>query len=174
MAMPATMAMIVTTRTSSIRLNARAALNLERGGRRCHIRINDRPSTLMGDNMSHPATDQTHTVVFIRHTRLRAFVYSDALMGPGNLACSSRECRTFCRISACDVAHFQALRYGHRRPASRVGCGERVFHIFVALIRGIVANRAELAAENLALLPQRAVLEPQSKRPRLRKRDRIL
>jgi len=48
-----------------------------------------------------------------------------------------------------------------------------VVHIIVVLIRGIVADRAELAAENLALRQQLAVLERQSKRPRLRKRDRI-
>ena len=34
-----------------------------------------------------------------------------------------------------------------------------VVHIIVVLIRGIVADRAELAAENLALRQQLAVLE---------------
>ena len=48
-----------------------------------------------------------------------------------------------------------------------------VLTIVVVLIRGAVANRAELAAENLALRQQLAVLERKSKRPRLRKRDRI-
>jgi transposase InsO family protein len=43
----------------------------------------------------------------------------------------------------------------------------------VSLLRDIVADRAELAAENLALRQQLAILEQRSKRPRLRKRDRI-
>ncbi len=45
--------------------------------------------------------------------------------------------------------------------------------IVLVLIRGIIADRAELAAENLALRQQLAILEQCSKRPRLRKRDRI-
>ena len=48
-----------------------------------------------------------------------------------------------------------------------------VVRIVLALIRGIVADRAELAAENLALRQQLAALQYKSKRPRLRKRDRI-
>lgn len=48
-----------------------------------------------------------------------------------------------------------------------------VFHVARVLIRYIVADRAELAAENLALRQQLAVLERQAKRPRLRPRDRI-
>ncbi|MHC4064382.1 MAG: hypothetical protein ACYSUI_07765 [Planctomycetota bacterium] len=40
-------------------------------------------------------------------------------------------------------------------------------------LRALLRDRAELAAENLALREQLAVLERQSKRPRLRKRDRI-
>ncbi len=48
-----------------------------------------------------------------------------------------------------------------------------VFHLFGVLIRSIVADRAELAAENLALRQQLAILEQRSKQPRLRKRDRI-
>ena len=48
-----------------------------------------------------------------------------------------------------------------------------VFHVARVLIRYIVADRAELAAENLALRQQLAVLERQTKRPRLRPRDRI-
>ena len=45
--------------------------------------------------------------------------------------------------------------------------------IVLALIRGIIADRAELAAENLALRQQLAVLSEKKRRPRLRKRDRI-
>ena len=45
--------------------------------------------------------------------------------------------------------------------------------IVLFLIRTIVADRAELAAENLALRQQLAILEHKAKRPRLRKRDRI-
>ena len=48
-----------------------------------------------------------------------------------------------------------------------------VLHLLFALIRNIVADRAELAAENLALRQQLAILEHKSKRPRLWKRDRI-
>ena len=44
--------------------------------------------------------------------------------------------------------------------------------IFVFL-RAVFRRQAELAAENLALRQQLAVLENKSKRPRLRKRDRI-
>jgi len=45
--------------------------------------------------------------------------------------------------------------------------------IFVLCIRGILSNRTELAAENLALRQQLAILQPKAKRPRLRNRDRI-
>lgn len=45
--------------------------------------------------------------------------------------------------------------------------------ILLLFIRGILRGRAELTAENLALRQQLAVLERRSKRPRLRKRDRI-
>ena len=48
-----------------------------------------------------------------------------------------------------------------------------VSQILFILIRGIVADRGELAAENLALRQQLATLEHKSKRPRLRKRGRI-
>ena len=48
-----------------------------------------------------------------------------------------------------------------------------VLRIVLVLIRGAVADRVELAAENLALRQQLAILEQRSKRPRLRKRDRI-
>ncbi len=47
-----------------------------------------------------------------------------------------------------------------------------VLHVLLVLIRYIVADRAELAAENLALRQQLAILELRSKRPRSRKRDR--
>jgi hypothetical protein len=43
----------------------------------------------------------------------------------------------------------------------------------LACIRAVLRDRKALAAENLALRQQLAVLERQSKRPRLRKRDRI-
>ncbi len=45
--------------------------------------------------------------------------------------------------------------------------------ILLLLIRGVLLDRAELAAENLALRQQLAALHQKSKRPRLRKRDRI-
>ena len=48
-----------------------------------------------------------------------------------------------------------------------------VLHLLFSLIRNMVADRAELAAENLALRQQLAILEQRSKRSRLRKRDRI-
>ena len=43
----------------------------------------------------------------------------------------------------------------------------------VLFLRTLLRDRAELTAENLALRQQLAVLERQSKRPRLRKRERI-
>ncbi len=48
-----------------------------------------------------------------------------------------------------------------------------LIRILVVFIRGILRNRAELAAENLALRQQLAVLVEQKKRPRLREWDRI-
>ncbi len=45
--------------------------------------------------------------------------------------------------------------------------------MIVVLLRTALRSQAELAAENLALRQQLAVLENKSKRPRLRKRDRI-
>ena len=41
------------------------------------------------------------------------------------------------------------------------------------LLRSLLRNQAELAAENLVLRQQFAVLVQRSKRPRLRNRDRI-
>jgi len=49
-----------------------------------------------------------------------------------------------------------------------------VFHLVAALVRSLVADRAGLAAEDLALRQQLAILQQKSKTPRLRKRDRIL
>jgi len=46
-------------------------------------------------------------------------------------------------------------------------------YFIITLIRTIFMDQTELAAENLALRQQLAVLERQSKRPRLKKRDRI-
>ena len=43
----------------------------------------------------------------------------------------------------------------------------------VLFLRTLLRDRAELAAENLALRQQLAILEQTAKRPRLRKRDRI-
>jgi hypothetical protein len=48
-----------------------------------------------------------------------------------------------------------------------------VLRVLLALIRNILTDRAELVTENLALRQQLAILEQKSKRPRLRKRDRI-
>ncbi len=48
-----------------------------------------------------------------------------------------------------------------------------LLRVLLVLIRHVVADRTELAAENLALRQQLAVLQQKSKRPRLRKRDRI-
>ena len=48
-----------------------------------------------------------------------------------------------------------------------------VFRIVVTFIGAFVCDRSELAVENLALRQQLAVLQHESKRPRLRKRDRI-
>ncbi len=45
--------------------------------------------------------------------------------------------------------------------------------VIVVFLRALLRDRAELAAENLALRQQLAILEQRSKRPRLRKRDRI-
>ncbi len=41
-----------------------------------------------------------------------------------------------------------------------------VLRVLLALIRNILADRAELVTENLALRPQLAILEQKSKRPR--------
>ncbi len=43
----------------------------------------------------------------------------------------------------------------------------------VLFIRGLLRDQTELAAENLALRQQLAVLQRKSKRPRLKNRDRI-
>ena len=46
----------------------------------------------------------------------------------------------------------------------------RILSLF---IRGILRDRTELAAENLALRQQLVILQQKPKRPRLRKGDRI-
>ena len=48
-----------------------------------------------------------------------------------------------------------------------------LIRISLLCVRGFVRDRTELAAENLALRQQLAALQSKSKRPRLRKRDRI-
>jgi hypothetical protein len=48
-----------------------------------------------------------------------------------------------------------------------------VLKLFVALLRALVASRAALAAENLALRHQLTVLHRSVERPRLRRRDRV-
>ncbi len=48
-----------------------------------------------------------------------------------------------------------------------------VMRILVLFFRGVLRNRTELAAENLALRQQLAILQQKSKRPRLPRRDRI-
>ena len=48
-----------------------------------------------------------------------------------------------------------------------------VMRILVLFFRGVLRNRTELAAENLALRQQLAILQQKSKTPRLRRRDRI-
>ncbi len=48
--------------------------------------------------------------------------------------------------------------------------------LFTALylfVRGLLADRARLAAENLALRQQVAVLKQRNPRPKLRRRDRV-
>ncbi len=46
-------------------------------------------------------------------------------------------------------------------------------HGIILFVRAFLGDRAELAAENLALRQQLAALKERSKRPRLRTRDRI-
>ncbi len=48
-----------------------------------------------------------------------------------------------------------------------------VFHMVAVFLLSLLRMQTELAAENLALRQQLAVLEHSSKRPKLRKRDRI-
>lgn len=48
-----------------------------------------------------------------------------------------------------------------------------VVRIILALMRGIIADRAELTAENLALRQQLAFLSEKKRRPRLKKHNRI-
>ena len=48
-----------------------------------------------------------------------------------------------------------------------------LLRVLLLFIRGVLRNRTELALENLALRQQLAALRRQSKRPRLKKRDRI-
>ena len=48
-----------------------------------------------------------------------------------------------------------------------------VIRTLVLFLRGVLCNRTELAAENLAFRQQLAILQQKSKTPRLPKRDRI-
>ncbi len=48
-----------------------------------------------------------------------------------------------------------------------------VFRMVAVFLRSLLRTQMELAAENLALRQQLAILKLKSKRPRLRKRDRI-
>ena len=48
-----------------------------------------------------------------------------------------------------------------------------IVRVIVVLLRTFLLPRAALAAENLALRQQLAVLQVSMKRPRLRKRDRV-
>ena len=48
-----------------------------------------------------------------------------------------------------------------------------VLKLILALLRGLLASRAALVAENLALRQQLNVLRRSVRRPRLRRRDRV-
>ncbi len=48
-----------------------------------------------------------------------------------------------------------------------------VIRFLLLCVKAVLRDRAELAAENLALRQQLAVLQHKSKRPRLRLRDRV-
>jgi hypothetical protein len=48
-----------------------------------------------------------------------------------------------------------------------------IVRMVLAFLRALMVGRAELAAENVALRHQLAVLQRSIKRPRLRKRDRV-
>ena len=48
-----------------------------------------------------------------------------------------------------------------------------VLKVFVALLQGLLASRAALMAENLALRQQLTVLQRSVRRPRLRRRDPV-
>ena len=48
-----------------------------------------------------------------------------------------------------------------------------LIRILVLFVRGVLRDRTELAAENLAIRQQLAILQQKSKTPRLRHRDRI-
>ena len=48
-----------------------------------------------------------------------------------------------------------------------------VFHVLLVLVRSVLRSRAALAAENLALRQQLAVLRRSVRRPKLRARDRL-
>ena len=50
-----------------------------------------------------------------------------------------------------------------------MGCTQMIF----VFLRSFLCGQSELAAENLALRQQLAILEQRSKRPRLQRRDRI-
>ena len=46
-------------------------------------------------------------------------------------------------------------------------------HLVIIFVQSLVRNQTEFAAENLALRQQLAALHRQSKRPKLKQRDRI-
>ena len=90
-----------------------------------------------------------------------------------NRLCPSWKLRAPCQQSTYSNAPRGPLGYPRGESTAPETCETSVLHILRVLIRKIVSDRAELAAENLALLQQVAILEQRSKRPRLRKRDRI-
>ena len=49
-----------------------------------------------------------------------------------------------------------------------------MFRVLMGLLRGLLANRSTLAAENLALRHQLMVLQRTARRPQLRSSDRLL
>ena len=67
----------------------------------------------------------------------------------------------------------QPVRIASRLPSCREAFRLNMFRVVIVLIRGAVAERTELAAENLALRQQLAVLKRTAKRPSLSCRDRI-
>jgi len=109
------------------------------------------------------------------HARIRGSINSVNFFSPrsSTLTCPFRKSRSLCYNTTYIKYVLSAFLWGFSvEYASRMIYMD-VLRLIIFFVRGIIADRTELAIENLALRQQLMVLRQSSKRPSLHLHDRI-